>query len=161
MHVAAGVSLLLCLLRTPLFPLAEVLRMKKVCLLVVLSLFVVVAIAQHAQALPPINAAFHEKYAALKDEVTAKLGAENNDKCNVCHIAGKGKKEKNAYGIAVGKHINKAGIAKIKEAAGDNLEKATADTKTYILEGLTKAEAEKNAAGMSFGDIIKSGKLPE
>ncbi|MDX1946955.1 MAG: hypothetical protein SFU86_16250 [Pirellulaceae bacterium] len=134
--------------------------MKKVCLFIV-TLLVAAAAADRASALPPINAAWHEKYAALKGEVEAKLGAEMSAKCNVCHVAGKGKKEKNAYGVAVGKHITKAEITKIKESAGDDLDKATAETKKYILAGIEKADAEKSASGKTFGEILKSGKLPE
>jgi hypothetical protein len=125
--------------------------MKKVCILAVIALAAAAALSHRASALPPINAAWHEKYSALKDEVTAKLGAENNDKCNVCHIAGKGKKERNAYGMAVSKYITKAKYNEIKEDAEA--------AKKYILEGLDKAESEKNAAGKTFGEIFKSGKL--
>lgn len=134
--------------------------MKKVCVLFVLALGVIAFGVHRASALPPINVQWHEKYAALKGEVEAKLGTESTAKCNVCHV-GKSKKDKNDYGKAVGKFVTKAGITKIKEEAGDDLDKATAATKKYILEGLEKAEGEKSTSGKTFGEIIKSGKLPE
>ena len=88
-------------------------------------------------------------------------GEESTAKCNVCHIAGKGKKEKNAYGLAVGKFVTKAQITKIKEDAGDNADAAAEATKKYILEGLAKVEGEKAADGKTYGDAIKAGKLPQ
>jgi hypothetical protein len=126
--------------------------MKKVSVLVVLTLLVVAVVSHRASALPPINAQWQEKYSALKDEVVKQLGDKDSDKCNVCHVAGMGKKEKNAYGVAVGKFVTKAKYNEIKENADA--------AKAYILEGLGKAEAEKNAAGKTYGEIIKSGKLP-
>jgi hypothetical protein len=135
--------------------------MKRVCALVVATLVVVALGARSASALPPINVQWHEKYSALKDAVVKTYGEESTAKCNVCHIAGKGKKEKNAYGMAVGKFVTKAQITKIKEDAGDDSDKAAEETKKYILEGLAKVEGEKAADGQSYGDAIKAGKLPQ
>ena len=135
--------------------------MNRVCALVAATLVVVALGVRTASALPPINAAWHEKYSALKDAVVKTYGEESTAKCNVCHIAGKGKKERNAYGMAVGKFITKAQITKIKEDAGDNADAAAETTKKYILEGLGKVEAEKAADGKTYGDAIKAGKLPQ
>ena len=135
--------------------------MNRVCALVVATLVVLALGARNASALPPINVQWHEKYSALKDAVVKTYGEESTAKCNVCHIAGKGKKEKNAYGLAVGKFVTKAQITKIKEDAGDNADAAAEATKKYILEGLAKVEAEKAADGKSYGDAIKAGKLPQ
>ncbi|MCI0360909.1 MAG: hypothetical protein L0211_20720 [Planctomycetaceae bacterium] len=135
--------------------------MKRVCPLVVATLVVTALLARHAAALPPINTEWHMKYSALKDAVVKTYGEESTAKCNVCHIAGKGKKERNAYGMAVSKFITKAQIAKIKEDAGDDTDKATEESKKYILEGLAKAEGEKAADGKTYGEAIKAGKLPQ
>jgi hypothetical protein len=129
--------------------------------MVVATLLVLACGARSAMALPPINVQWHEKYSALKDAVVKTYGPESTDRCNVCHIAGKGKKERNAYGMAVSKFITKAQITKIKEDAGDNAEKAAEETKKYILEGLAKVEGEKAADGKTYGDAIKAGKLPQ
>jgi len=59
---------------------------------------------------------------------------------------------KNEYGKAVGKYLTKAKYNEIKE------DEAVA--KKYILEGLQKAEGEKNGGGKSYGELIKAGKLP-
>lgn len=117
--------------------------------------------ANSVWALPPINIQWHEKYPSLKDAVVKTYGEESTAKCNVCHIPGKGKKEKNAYGMAVGKFVTKAEITKIKEDAGDNADAAAETTKKYILEGLAKVEGEKAADGKTYGDAIKAGKLPQ
>jgi hypothetical protein len=126
----------------------------------VVALGVAACGVRQAAALPPINVQWHEKYSALKDEVVKTYGEESTAKCNVCHIPDKGKKEKNAYGLTVGKFVTKAHITKIKEDAGDDSDAAAEATKKYILEGLAKAEAEKAADGMTYGEAIKAGKLP-
>jgi len=135
--------------------------MKRVCLLLVAAGLVTTFGVRSASALPPISLQWHEKYSALKDEVVKTYGAASTDKCNVCHIKGKGKKERNAYGMAVSKFITKAHLTKIKEDAGCDLDKAAEETKKYILEGLSKCEAEKAADGKSYGDAIKAGKVPQ
>jgi len=135
--------------------------MNRVYALVVVTVVALAFGAKSATALPPINVQWHEKYSALKDAVVKTYGEESTAKCNVCHIAGKGKKERNAYGMAVGKFITKAQITKIKEDAGDNADAAAETTKKYILEGLTKVEGEKAADGKTYGDAIKAGKLPQ
>ena len=135
--------------------------MKRVSILVVaLVVAMAWAAANSASALPPVNVQWHEKYSNLKDVVAKTYGEESTAKCNVCHIPGKGKKERNAYGMAVSKYITKGQITKIKEDAGDNAEAAAEATKKYILEGLAKAEAEKGADGKTYGEAIKSGRLP-
>jgi len=138
--------------------------MKRVCVFVAAATVAVsfaLLGANSASALPPINIQWHEKYSALKDEVVKTLGEESTAKCNVCHVAGKGKKEKNAYGLAVGKFITKAQLMKIKEDGGDNTEAIAEATKKYILEGLAKVEGEKAADGKTYGEAIKAGKLPQ
>ena len=135
--------------------------MIRACTLLVVTLIACGLSTTRAYALPPINVQWHEKYSSLKDAVVKTYGEESTSKCNVCHIAGKGKKEKNAYGMAVGKFVTKAEITKIKEDAGDNADAAAEATKKYILEGLAKVEAEKAADGKTYGDAIKAGKLPQ
>ena len=124
--------------------------MKKVSVCVLLGLFVMVCGLQPASALPPINKEWTGKY--VEGNGNAKfVEAVGTAKCNVCHV-GTSKKEKNEYGAAVGKYVTKAKYNEIKED--------TEAAKKYILEGLQKAEAEKNSAGKSYGEIIKSGELP-
>jgi len=119
--------------------------MKKVCACVL----VVVALGwslESASALPPFNKEWVARY-----NPGDKNAAFVEAKCNVCH-AGESKKMKNEYGKAVGKFLSKAKYNEIKEDE--------AAAKKYISEGLQKAEAEKAAAGKSYGELIKAGKLP-
>ncbi|MFQ5733547.1 MAG: hypothetical protein ACE5KM_16535, partial [Planctomycetaceae bacterium] len=69
-------------------------------------------------------------------------GQAKKAKCYVCH--GKKKKNRNDYGKAVMKYIGKK-----KQKNVD-----------AIMRALTKAESEKNADGVTFGSLIKAGKLP-
>jgi hypothetical protein len=135
--------------------------MKRVWMLAVVALVSLAMSVRSVNALPPINIQWHEKYSALKEAVVKAYGEESTDKCNVCHIPGKGKKEKNAYGLTVGKFVTKARITKIKEDAGDDADAAAEATKKYILEGLSKVEGEKGANGKTFGEMIKAGTLPQ
>jgi len=120
--------------------------MKKVCICIVIGLVGLVLSLQSASALPPFNVAWKAKY--NPDEKNA---AFVEAKCNVCHT-GDNKKMKNDYGKAVGKYLTKAKYMEIKEDE--------AAAKKYIQEGLQKAETEKNAAGKTYGEMIKAGSLP-
>src|SRR5437868_11534895 len=120
--------------------------MKKVCVCLVLALIAMGFSMQPASALPPFNKEWVAKYNA-----DGKNAAYNDAKCNVCH-AGESKKMKNEYGKAVGKFLTKAKYNEVKDDA--------AAGQKYIIEGLQKAEAEKNAGGTPYGDLLKAGKLP-
>ena len=120
--------------------------MKKVCVCLVLAVIAIGFSMQTASALPPFNKEWVAKYNA-----DGKNAAFNDAKCNVCH-AGESKKMKNEYGKATGKYLTKARYNEIKEDA--------AAAQKYIIEGLQKVEADKNAAGQTYGDLIKAGKLP-
>lgn len=90
-----------------------------------------------AQARPEyLNKGFTPAYPALKAEI-------ETAKCLVCH--GSEKKVRNDYGMAVGK------------ALGEKMVK----DEEKIKAALKKAEGEKSSTeGKTFGDLIKSGKLP-
>jgi len=120
--------------------------MKRACLFIAASLMAIAWSLQSASALPPFNAEWKNKY-----NPGDKNPAYAEAKCNVCH-EGMSKKMKNEYGKAVGKFLTKAKYTEIKEDE--------AAAKKYILEGLQKAADEKNAAGKSYGELIKGGKLP-
>jgi hypothetical protein len=124
--------------------------MKKVCVSLVLVLVVIGWSVNSASALPPFNKEWMAKY--VEGNSNAKfVEAVSTAKCNVCH-QGTSKKEHNEYGKAVKKYLTKAKYTEIKEdeAAG----------KKYILEGLQKAEAEKNGSGKTYGEMLKAGTLP-
>jgi len=124
--------------------------MKKVCVSLLLGLIAVAWSVNSASALPPFNKEWTAKY--VEGNGNAKfVEAVGTAKCNVCHM-GASKKDKNAYGKAVGKYLTKAKYNEIKEdeAAG----------RKYILDGLQKAEGEKSAGGKTYGELLKAGQLP-
>jgi len=124
--------------------------MKKVCVTFVLGCVVAALCVSQASALPPFNKEWTAKYVEGNSNA-AFVESVNSVKCNVCHV-GKSKKDKNEYGVAVGKFLTKKGFEAVKsdeEAA-----------KKYVLEGLEKAEAEKSSGGKTFGELIKAGQLP-
>jgi hypothetical protein len=125
--------------------------MKKVCVCLLVAVIVAAgAFVPSASALPPFNKEWMGKY--KESSKNAKfVEAIDTAKCNVCH-EGESKKMKNEYGKAVGKYLSKAKYNEIKEDE--------AAAKKYILEGLQKAEAEKNGGGKTFGEMMKAGSLP-
>jgi cytochrome c553 len=127
------------------------LRMKKVCLTLLLGAVVMALSAGSASAIPPFNIAWKAKYLEGNNN-KAFVDAATTANCSVCHEPGMDKKLKNEYGKAAGKYLVKADYMAIKADA----EKA----KQYVQEGFAKLEAEKSAAGKTYGELIKEGKLP-
>jgi hypothetical protein len=100
--------------------------------------------------LPPFNKEWLAKYKEGNSN-SSFVEAVDTAKCNVCH-EGTSKKMKNEYGKAVGKYLTKAKYNEIKEDESA--------AKKYIIDGLSKAEAEKNGSGKTFGELLKGGHLP-
>lgn len=124
--------------------------MKTVCVSIVLGLAAIAVCASSASALPPFNKEWTSKYVEGNGNVKF-VEAVGTAKCNVCH-EGTSKKDHNTYGKVVKKYLTKAKYNAIKEDE--------AAARKYILEGLQKAEGEKNGGGKSFGEEIKAGHLP-
>jgi hypothetical protein len=61
-------------------------------------------LAGSALGVQPFYDQFIEKYAPPNGPLNKQAVAT---KCNICHVAGKPKKERNDYGNAVGKHLKK------------------------------------------------------
>ena len=104
-------------------------------------------LAGSAAARMPYFSQFSEQY--RENEPVA--AAAKDAKCTVCHDPA-AKKIRNEYGIAVNKFLTKADYDKLKDDA--------AALKKKISAALQAAEGEKNKEGKTFGEIIKSGKLP-
>lgn len=120
--------------------------MKKACLLLLLGVFAFALTAQPAWALPAFCKQFLQSY---KESKIGEAAAEA--KCNVCHY-GKSKKNRNDFGVALSKFATKATYTELKKDP-DKL-------KAALEEAFKKVEAEKSVGGDSFGELIKSGKLP-
>lgn len=109
--------------------------MRKLIAVAAATLVFATAFAGSVDARPGYKTAFEKKYPKVKEA--------NKVDCNTCH-EGMDKKNRNNYGMALGKVIakNEKDNGKIDEALG-------------------KIEAEKSAVeGKTFGDLLKDGKLP-
>lgn len=125
-----------------------------------------IALVVTASALPPLPKYVEEHYSASPEHAKYVLmykGLEMEHKCDACHKPGVDKKTKghalNDYGQAVAKHFKHRDFNKADKLGENNAEEA-AKAKKLIAEALEKADAEKNAAGQTFGELIKAGQLP-
>lgn len=73
--------------------------------------------------------------------------------CNVCHVKGGKKTERNEYGKAINELLKKEDYTKDKLKADPELAKK-------IIEGLKKAGESKSSDGKSFADKMAAGSLP-
>ena len=87
--------------------------------------------------------------AATKDSKAADLLKEA--KCNACHFGDK-KTNRNDFGKAMNKHIDKDTFNKLKDDK-DKLSKK-------IEEAVKAALKEKSPSGKTFGELIDAGELP-
>lgn len=107
-----------------------------------------------AWAIKPFEVEFKKMYYKPSGDANEKKLAEAIDKistgegdaktaCAICH-PGKSKKERNDYGKALSKLVTKA----------------DKDDAKKIADSVKAIESEKNAAGKTFGELIKAGMLP-
>ncbi len=134
----------------------------RVCLFLVMTAVCVIT----ASALPPLPKYVEEYYDAHPQyakyaEMYKRLDMEHQ--CDACHRPGVDKKTKghglNDYGQAVAKNFKHRDFNKADKLGKDNAEEA-AKAKKLIADALEKADSEKNAAGQTFGELIKAGQLP-
>ena len=130
--------------------------MKKL-LAVLLVAFLAVAIApNNADAIPAFKKAFAQRVTNVSKD--AKLvEAIKAAKCNICHYVDgdkKSKKQKNDFGVAMGKLLKKDNYKSTRIAAEPDKVKAEFDA------AFEKLMATKNAKGKTYGELLKSGSLP-
>jgi hypothetical protein len=119
-----------------------------------------------ASALPPLPKYIEEQYATSPSHakyLQMYQALEGEHKCDSCHKPGVDKKVKghalNDYGEAVHKHFKHRDFNKADKLGKDN-EEELAKARKILADALEKADAEKNADGKTFGDLIKAGQLP-
>ena len=120
------------------------------------------AFSSNALALPEFKKAFEEKY--VKKSKNAQFKADfKKAGCNTCHVKGKKKVMRNAYGDELAKLIEGDANKRINEAKKQDAA-AGKDETAKVLEELDKAfdDASKlnDPNGQPYGEIIESGKLP-
>lgn len=129
-----------------------------------LALVLVGSLASVSSALPPLPPYVAEHYKAQPEYAKFEEAfSAQKMKCDACHKPGADKKAKghglNDFGEAVHKHLkHKEFLAAHKLKADDPAEAKKAIQ--LIADALKAAEAEKNADGKTFGELIKAGQLP-
>lgn len=120
--------------------------MKKALFVLLFAAFAFGLTANSAKAIPPFFNEFKAKYVKADGDAGDKEFAAlvEKTKCNVCHF-GKEKKNKNDYGKALDKLLDKKADAKDKEK---------------IQKALDTVAEQKSAAGPTFGELLKEHKLP-
>ncbi len=127
--------------------------MKNFCLLALFGMTAGMLLAHidSAHAIDPFKKEFEAKYVKGEPgtpEEEALAAAVKKAKCNICHVGAK-KKDKNAYGNALGELLDKKTDAKDKEKIQDALEKVAA-----------MKSNPSDSASPTFGELISQGKLP-
>lgn len=119
-------------------------RLLVLCMLAVLGLGIS---AKSAFALPAVFKLWIENYKA-----SPVAEAATEAKCNVCHF-GTSKKNRNDFGVA----LSKLGVTKDNY---NSLKDDEAKLNATLKAAFKKVESQKSVKGPTFGEIIKSGKLP-
>ncbi|PQO47301.1 leucine-rich repeat domain-containing protein [Blastopirellula marina] len=122
------------------------------CFCVVLSFS-----ARQAAAIPFFWEVFEKQYVKSDGDDKAKqfAAAATAAKCNVCHVDGQSKKERNPYGAALGETLHKDKFA--KERIESERDKAEAEV-VAALEAVAGKKADDK--GKTFGELIAAGELP-
>ncbi len=109
----------------------------------------------------------------FKNELVEKHGLSKLTSCYTCHLRKSEVDEKDLpafmessrsfrddFGKAIEKHFKGKDIsARLKEAKDHDDQKTIDEIIKDFRQALEKAEAEKNADGATYGELIKSGKL--
>jgi hypothetical protein len=136
--------------------------MYKIVALSVAVALLIGSMPPRVQALAPFKKAFQEKYVDGSSSEEFKE-AFKKASCNTCHLKGKKKEERNAYGEELAKLIEGDANQRIKQAGeiDDATKKAETDKVLAELEqAFEKVAKMEAAAGETYGDRIQAGKLP-
>jgi hypothetical protein len=137
--------------------------MKRFVIMAVASVFVLGGLHSSALAIAPFKKAFQDKYVEGSGSEEFKAAFQKAS-CNVCHVKGKKKEERNEYGKALDELLEGNSNKRIMEAEkSGGVAGKDAETKK-VLEELAKAfdkVAEmKSPTGETYGELIKANKLP-
>jgi hypothetical protein len=140
----------------------EVTRMRSLVVVLLGGALLMFGSIRSADALPAFKKAFEAKYVDNnKDEAFKEVVKKQS--CNVCHVKGESKKERNAFGDALAQLIEGDAQARLKEA-GDNKSAEEEKILKELEEAFKKVEATKidpeNTNSETYGDRLKANKLP-
>jgi hypothetical protein len=138
--------------------------MRKHCVAAICVALGLLLIGRQANALPELKKAFYETYTKKSDDMAFK-DAVKKQGCNVCHVKGKKKDERNVYGNALAELIEgsaKERIDKAGDAAAKTKEKAKLVQE--IEDAFKKVEEQKvdpeKEDSETFGERLHANKLP-
>jgi hypothetical protein len=136
--------------------------MKRFVLLILVT-SVVAAVANRAEALPPLPKYVQEHYSASPEYAKfAETFKGLKSKCDTCHTPGADKKARghglNDFGKAVHDNFKHRDFLAADKAKFDPEQAAKA--KKLLADALAAAEGLKNADGKAFGELIKAGTMP-
>ncbi len=132
--------------------------MKNLCVSVLFAVVLLGLNARSAMASKVFGTEFTAKYVKAEPEnekEQAFAAAVKKAKCYVCHVKGKKKEVCNTYGAALSKLLDHDDFEK------ERCESEPEKVKQEIQAALAKVEAEKDACGATFGDLLAAGKPPD
>ena len=137
--------------------------MGRISFLFLICALTVTCLSPSAKAIAPFKKAFQTKYVNPSDNASLKA-AFKKASCNTCHVKGKKKTTRNAYGEELSKLIEGNANKRIKEAGKDGKDARKA-MQAQILKELDEVfdKVGKMPSGdgePSYDDLIQSGQLP-
>ena len=111
---------------------------------------------QTVHAIPPILEQFQAKYVS-EDQNPALAELVKSAKCNICHVQGKAKSMRNAYGMELAKLLKKDQLKSLLESEPDKAKQQIAQALDKVAE---LAAAHLGDDAPTYGQIIQVGRLP-
>ena len=129
-----------------------------VLLIVVIS----VSFASTGHALAPYKKVFDAKYVKPTGDAEFRA-AFKKASCNTCHVKGKKKDVVNDFGLQLAELIEGNGKDRLAEARKGGADAKKAEQQKLIKEleeALTQVETAEAPGGGTYGELLKSHKLP-
>ena len=101
----------------------------------------------------PLFGKYFSKHYADENKDSDYAARVKAEKCLICHF-GKKKKNKNDFGLALSKYLDRKNYKKSRVAGEPKKVEAE------LTEAFKKVLVIKNKEGKTFGELIKGGKLP-
>ena len=125
----------------------------------IVSLITVGALTQHALALREFKKSFEDRYVKPLEKNAQRVFRRAN--CNVCHVKGEKKDVHNAFGAEIAQRIQGDAKDRLKQAKQSaSRDQELAQVLLELATALDQVESLPAADGTTFGDRIRSGKLP-